>query len=763
MQAEESTTRGVDGVEIAKMPEKSRTTRWLLLSALAFLLLAVPRNVVFAQGKDFADLTSTALLTPDAQLKGNDRCFKCHGDPQIIEFSPEALAGMVRPPVEGEPVMRSPEAVKRIFVPKESFLESVHGTTQCTECHQNIDLLPHGQKVITLSCDSCHENEVRDFDMGAHRPDTTDGQQRPTCATCHGSNAHAMESFKLPRSQKMAVAMVETCAACHGKAESRTLKMVESYREGAHGKGLFVKGLSSAPTCVDCHSRHSMLKSTDPESPVHPKNAPDTCGKCHEGVEDQFMESIHGQHLADDKQNAASCTICHRSHGIDNVDSPFLLGVVKECSTCHAKLAKTYLKSYHGKATVMNDPNAAVCSSCHGSHTIQPKKDPRSKVSDENVVATCETCHENVNENFTKYISHTDYTDPSKGPVVFYTWAIMMLLVLGTLGAFIPHSMLWFQRTLFQRFLNPMGHHLGDKRHKQRMVQRFRPVHRFTHFLIIISFMGLVATGFPLKYSHTQWAHELASLFGGIHAMGIIHRCLGLVSFLYCAIHIVFLIHFFVKECPRPIWKFLIGPDSMLFSLRDIKDAFAMMRWFLWLGPKPKLERWAYFEKFDYFGEIWGMFVIGTTGLMLWFPEQFTRILPGWVLNCATVIHSTEALLAASVIFLVHFFNTHIRPEKFPIDMVMLTGQMTEAEMQEERGDEYDRLVKEGKLEERIEKPVPFVYRFFGGIAGIGAFLFGIFLIVAALVAEVHQAKGLEMQDMVDAFLNIGNVIRDFF
>jgi hypothetical protein len=38
--------------------------------------------------------------------------------------------------------------------------------------------------------------------------------------------------------------------------------------------------------------------------------------------------------------------------------------------------------------------------------------------------------------------------------------------------------------------------------------------------------------------------------------------------------------------------------------------------------------------------------VIGSTGLMLWFPEFFTRFLPGWVINVATIIHSDEALLA---------------------------------------------------------------------------------------------------------------------
>ena len=48
--------------------------------------------------------------------------------------------------------------------------------------------------------------------------------------------------------------------------------------------------------------------------------------------------------------------------------------------------------------------------------------------------------------------------------------------------------------------------------------------------------------------------------------------------------------------------------------------------------------------------------------------------IPGWFLNVATIIHSDEALLADGFIFTVHFFNTHLRPEKFPMDIVDLHG-----------------------------------------------------------------------------------------
>ena len=76
-------------------------------------------------------------------------------------------------------------------------------------------------------------------------------------------------------------------------------------------------------------------------------------------------------------------------------------------------------------------------------------------------------------------------------------------------------------------------------------------------------------------------------------------------------------------------------------------------------------------EAIDAFAFFWGMFAIGGSGLLLWFPEFFGHFLPGWIFNVAIIVHSDEALLASGFIFTVHFFNTHFRPGKFPMDMVI--------------------------------------------------------------------------------------------
>ena len=133
------------------------------------------------------------------------------------------------------------------------------------------------------------------------------------------------------------------------------------------------------------------------------------------------------------------------------------------------------------------------------------------------------------------------------------------------------------------------------------------------------------------------------------------------------------------------------------------------------------------------------MFAIGGSGLMLWFPEFFGYFLPGWMFNVATIIHSDEALLATGFIFTVHFYNTHGRPEKFPMDFVIFNGQMAKEEFIEERGDQWRRYEEEGTTEEYVCKKVSgpfydFCLKTFGYLAlftGIACLLLMIFAFMA--------------------------------
>jgi hypothetical protein len=129
------------------------------------------------------------------------------------------------------------------------------------------------------------------------------------------------------------------------------------------------------------------------------------------------------------------------------------------------------------------------------------------------------------------------------------------------------------------------------------------------------------------------------------------------------------------------------------------------------------------------------MAIIGASGLLLWFPEFFGRLLPGWVFNVALLVHGEEALLAVGFIFTLHFFNGHLRPEKFPMDPVIFTGRVTEADMQEERPDEYARLRAEGSLDTIRTDPPPAWLVTLGRIIGVGAISIGLTLVALILYA----------------------------
>jgi hypothetical protein len=174
-------------------------------------------------------------------------------------------------------------------------------------------------------------------------------------------------------------------------------------------------------------------------------------------------------------------------------------------------------------------------------------------------------------------------------------------------------------------------------------------------------------------------------------------------------------------------------------TFRDIKDVTGMVRWFLFKGPKPTFDRWTYWEKFDFIAVFWGMFAIGGSGLMLWFPEFFGMFLPGWAFNIATIVHSDEALLATGFIFTVHFFNTHGRPEKFPMDFVIFNGQIAKEELLEERGDQWKRYQELGIMEKyACKKTSGIMYDFFVKAFGFCAVIIGITMVVLMIFAFMH-------------------------
>jgi cytochrome b subunit of formate dehydrogenase len=265
-----------------------------------------------------------------------------------------------------------------------------------------------------------------------------------------------------------------------------------------------------------------------------------------------------------------------------------------------------------------------------------------------------------------------------------------------------------------------------------RHIVRFTAAQRTLHAVLFSTFLGLAATGLPLRFSESIWARGLAKFVGGFGAILFFHKFCAL------ALTVAFLIHVkdlfqrvLVKREKGIFW----GVTSMVANWKDVKDILAHMRWFIGLGPKPKFDRYAYWEKFDYWAVFWGMMVIGFSGYAMWFAPFFAHFLPGWALNAVLVIHSEEGLLAILFIFSIHFVNTHLRPDSFPMDMVIFTGVESEEEFKHKRPLEYQRMVAEGKLDARVgEKPQRWFVNF-SRIVGFIAISVGVILLILTLTA----------------------------
>jgi cytochrome b subunit of formate dehydrogenase len=229
-------------------------------------------------------------------------------------------------------------------------------------------------------------------------------------------------------------------------------------------------------------------------------------------------------------------------------------------------------------------------------------------------------------------------------------------------------------------------------------IWRFDLMHRVTHAIAMTSFYVLVLTGIPLRFTCAPFSAPLMRFWGGVERAGQIHRWMAVVMVTYTAAHILYIAVKFARARDKKRW--LWGTDTMVPHPNDAMDFLKQWRWYLGRGERPRFGRYSYLDKMDYFGEVWGFIVIGGTGFMLWFPEFFGRWLPGWIFNVATVFHGYEALIAAAFLFTIHFFNVHLRPDKFPLDAVMFHGRGTLDYMKEEHP------LMERELDEAAAKPI---------------------------------------------------------
>jgi len=123
-------------------------------------------------------------------------------------------------------------------------------------------------------------------------------------------------------------------------------------------------------TCTGCHTAHGVLPRTDPASSVNRANVPDTCGRCHHGIQEEFERSVHHEMLGKTDKELPVCNDCHSAHTIRRADADgFKLDIMQKCGRCHGEIATTYFDTYHGKVSQLGYTKTAKCYDCHGRTT----------------------------------------------------------------------------------------------------------------------------------------------------------------------------------------------------------------------------------------------------------------------------------------------------------------------------------------------------------------------------------------------------------
>ena len=210
---------------------------------------------------------------------------------------------------------------------------------------------------------------------------------------------------------------------------------------------------------------------------------------------------------------------------------------------------------------------------------------------------------------------------------------------------------------------------------------------RAQHMIFLICFIILAITGFMLKLPE-----DIIQKFGSAKDLvffyrGILHRIAGVTMILVSLYHVFYLLF-------RPAGRRWLM--DMLPRFKDLTDLLGTMLYYLGVkGTHPDYDRFYYKQKMEYGALIAGATLMSVTGLLLWTEELW----PKFLLDIATIVHGMEAVLACLAIMVWHLYEVHLRPRKFPIDNLWITGVIDEEEMREEFPLHYKKIMEDPELQ----------------------------------------------------------------
>ncbi|MGB7062231.1 MAG: cytochrome b/b6 domain-containing protein [Candidatus Zixiibacteriota bacterium] len=638
-------------------------------------------------------LTPTILLiflvVPKAFAQSVENCMMCHADESLTKEDST-----------GKEIS--------LFVDQSAFEQSVHGMFSCTGCHLGVKAEYHETSLEPASCGMCHAEADKLYQAGYHARKRREGvADAPICGDCHGY--HNIRGVDDEEDQAYRGNQPKMCGQCHGREKNVCRKSDKcpgpygDYMESAHGKALQEENLGVA-VCTDCHRSHDLKFQSDPASYAHRSNVPSTCGQCHL-EEEEYSEDVHGTAVERGDPDAPVCTDCHTAHAIksssDPTSSTFGANVSKlTCTYCHSReriyekygyvtrRVTPYLDTYHGVGSRSGDTTTASCVSCHTSHNVRSQDDPLSTINQANIPQTCGQCHKGAGPNYAKGSVHIVSTS-KKDIGVYWVRRIYLLMIVLTIGGMLAHNAVIMLRFARQRY----------REAKSGRVIRWTALEVMWHFLLVLSFVVLIITGFAFRFPDAWWSSWMTHSSTAFVARGVAHRVAAVVFIG------LFIFALFRSGLTKRGWRQI---NAKFPVLSDTRNVIQNILYSLGLSSKhPEFDRYDYAEKAEYWALMWGGFVMIITGFPLWFETFFLGFIPKWLLDVAKAIHYYEAMLATLAIVVWHFFYMFIHPENYPINFTVLTGTMTEEEYMEKHPLDYEKMIARGELigEEPEEGP----------------------------------------------------------
>ena len=190
-----------------------------------------------------------------------------------------------------------------MHISTKDFQASMHGETDCEDCHSGIEAKTHGKEKARIkskreyslslleSCRECHKKRFKEYEDSVHaaqlKDENDEHKKAPICVDCH--SPHTLLSVKIIRP------ISETpCAKCHED-------ITKAYAKDVHGLERVAKG-KSAPICNDCHQAHDVKAASLGAGRI------DACIACHKDAVKEHKDWLPN---AERHFEAISCPVCH--------------------------------------------------------------------------------------------------------------------------------------------------------------------------------------------------------------------------------------------------------------------------------------------------------------------------------------------------------------------------------------------------------------------------------------------------------------------